>query len=126
MHPLHEAEDDGDNTHEASDTRNVETGGSTGRGGARASGRGTGAGRGAALTGRLGDLTSASELALDNVVAAGKRLEVGAVVGDVARRLEVEGTADVGKRRKGDAWVLLAYKSLAEHWAENAYLVKFP
>lgn len=36
--PLHEAEENGNNTHEASDARNVKSAGSAGRGGARAAG----------------------------------------------------------------------------------------
>ena len=40
-------------------------------------------------------LASASESTLDDVVGARQTLEVAANVGDVGRRLEVEGTTDV-------------------------------
>lgn len=66
--------------------------GSTALGGLGAAG---GRGGSRALTGWLGNITSASELALDDTAGTSNGLEVAAGVGDVTRGLHVESTSDV-------------------------------
>jgi len=51
----------------------------------------------------VGLLTSALELALDDVVGTGKLAENVAGAADVCGTLEVEGTTDVAERRERDA-----------------------
>ena len=100
---LHETEHDGNKTHEASGTGDVEAGGSTSRSRGATAGAAARRSRGGSLAGRLGDSTGADKLALDNVVGASESLEGAAVVGDIGSGLKVECTADILKAGESNA-----------------------
>lgn len=93
---LDKGNEEGDDGHEARSSRNndVVGGGTLGA----ASRRGAAAGsRGGSAAAGVGNGTLAVVLALD-VIGSVELLEGGAVGGNVGRRLDVEGTTDIGER----------------------------